>query len=102
MRYVPTIDGSLRKGQHQAAQYREWTEPTSCDAQSGCKVVQYGKDECLQLQRHPPRLDHAVHRYANDENDIHPVDMLVPVGPGYGSLGDVLLFGVVRLVPVWL
>lgn len=77
-------------------------ELTSCDAQTGCKVVQHGKHECLHLQRDPPSLDHAIQWNADDESDIEPVDMFVPVGFGDGSLSDVLLLGVVRFVPVWL
>ena len=102
MKYGPKGDGSLEQCQYQAARHKQRMGSTGCDAQTGCKVVQYGKDEGLQLQRHPPSLDHAVQRNANDESDVEPVNMLVPVGFGDWCLGDVLLLWIVRLVPVWL
>jgi hypothetical protein len=56
-------------------------------------------DGGLQVQRGPVCGDETAHRNANDEDDIEPVDVLVPVLLCHWSLGDVGLLGVVVLVP---
>ena len=68
---------------------------SSCDSQTGGEVIQNGKDGCLQVQRRPPGLDAAVYGNANDEGDIEPVDVLVPIRLGHGRLCDVWLLGVI-------
>jgi len=54
------------------------------------------------LERRPVGLNQPIGRYADDEGDIEPVDMLVPVRPGNGLFGDVRLLGIVLLVTIWL
>jgi len=58
-----------------------------------------GPDGSLQVERCPVGGNEAAHGNANDEDDIEPVDVLVPVLLCHGSLSDVRLLGVVGLVP---
>jgi len=67
---------------------------TSCDTQTGHKVVEDGPDGSLPLERRIVGLDHSVDGNENDEDDIEPVDVLVPVRPSHGHLGDVRLLAV--------
>ena len=47
-------------------------------------------------------MDHAVYGDPDNEGDIEPVDMLVPVGTGNGLFGDMWLLEIVLLVTMWL
>lgn len=69
---------------------------TSCDAQSSEEVVDDCPDSSLQLQRHPESLDTAGDGNADDESDVQPVDVLVPVLASHLSIGNVHLLGVSR------
>lgn len=63
---------------------RRSEEHTSCDTHSGHEVVDDGPDSRLPLQRGPVGGDAAVEGDADDEDDIEPVDVLVPVLAGHG------------------
>lgn len=66
---------------------------TSCDSETGEVVVDDGPDGGLELQGHPDGLDASVQRDSDDEEDIEPVDMLVPVLARHGRIGDMDLLG---------
>jgi len=74
----------------------------SCDAETGREIVCYGPDGGLELERNPPGLDEAVDGDGDDEDDIEPVDVLVPIRLGDRRLCDVWLLGVIFGVSVWL
>ena len=44
----------------------------------------------------------AIERYPNDEHNVEPVDVLIPVLPRNGKLCDVWLLWVIGFVAVWL
>ena len=67
---------------------------TCCDTETSEEVIPGGPDSSLELQGNPERLDDAQKGDSKDEGDIQPIDMLVPVGTGDGSIGDMDLFGV--------
>ena len=71
------------------------TRLTGCDTKTSHEIICHGPDRRLPLQRHPPSLDQTIDRYANDECDVQPVNMLVPVGLGDGGLSDVWFLGIV-------
>ncbi len=70
---------------------------TSCDTETSHEVVGNCPDGRLQLERCPVCRDEAVDRKANDQSDVQPVDMFVPVGLRNWLLGDVRLLGIVLL-----
>lgn len=47
------------------------------------------------MQRHPVGGDKAGQRDEDDEDGVEPVDVLVPVAPGHGQVGNVHLLGIV-------
>lgn len=73
-----------------------------CDTETSHEIIGNRPESGLELERHPKSLDAAINRYADDEGDIQPVDMLVPVRSGHGSFGDVRFLGVIFGVSVWL
>lgn len=73
---------------------------TSCDAETGVEVVENGESERLHSEWYPVRANEAEHGHANDKECVEPVDMLVPVAPCDGELGDVWLPRVELLVGV--
>ena len=75
---------------------------TCRDTKAGGEVVGYCPKRCLELERNPDSLNEAIHRDADNESDIKPVDMFVPVLFCDGSLGDVRLLGIVLWISVWL
>lgn len=79
-------------------QYLPFMEPrltgpklTSCDTETGVEVVDDSKQGRLPLQLHPVCGDEADHGHNDDEGGVEPVDVLVPVAPGDGLVGDVRL-----------
>ncbi len=74
----------------------------SCDTQTSGEVVCNGPNGGLDLERYPEGLDAAVDGNANDESDIKPVDVLIPVRSGHWDLGDVRLLGVIFGISVGL
>lgn len=69
---------------------------TSCDSQSSEEVVDHCPNGGLQLQRHEESLDTSGDGNADDEGDVEPVDMLVPVLASHLGIGNVHLLGVSR------
>ena len=74
---------------------------SSCDTKTGCKVVGNGPQSGLQIQRSPDGLNTAIEWYANNEGDVEPVDVLVPVRLGDWCFSDVHLLRIVLGVSVW-
>jgi hypothetical protein len=77
------------------------------DTETSGEVEGDRPDGGLQVERSPVGGDETAHGDADDENDIEPVHVLVPVLLCHGSLGDVRLLRVVlcvsdRLLRVWL
>ena len=75
---------------------------SSCDAQTGCKVIENGKDCGLEQEWRPQGLYAAIERNANDQGDIEPINVFVPICFGHGRFCDVWLLGVIFRVPVGL
>ena len=73
---------------------------TSCDTETSHEIIGNRPDGRLQLERCPVGRDEAVDWKANNECDIEPVDVLVPVGLRNGLLGDVRLLWIVLLVTI--
>jgi hypothetical protein len=69
------------------------------DTETSSEVEGNGPDGSLQVKRCPVGGDETAHGNTNDQDDIEPVDVLVPVLLCHGSLSDVRLLGVVGLVP---
>jgi len=65
------------------------TMVASSDTETGCEVVCNCPDGGVAVERGPPSLNQTQKGNANDEEDIEPVDVLVPVGLGHGGVGDV-------------
>ena len=59
------------------------------DAEAGEEVVDDGKEGGLPLDGGEAGTDEAHDGNEDDEGDIEPVDMLVPIPPGHGRVGDV-------------
>jgi hypothetical protein len=72
---------------------------TGSDTETSGEVEGDGPDGGLQVERSPVCGDETTHGNADDENDIEPVHVLVPVLLCHGSLGDVRLLRVVLCVP---
>ena len=64
---------------------------TSSNSETAVEVVDESEDGSVELERHPVRGDEASHGNEDDEGRVEPVDMLVPVGPSHGQLGNVRL-----------
>ena len=73
-----------------------------CDTETGHEIVGNSEDGGLEQKRCPKSLNAAVQRNADNEGDIEPVDMLIPVCFGDGSVGDVRLFWIIFCASVWL
>ena len=97
-----TPDGSqedLERDRRGVGSVSPQTVVTSGDTETSSEVEGDGPDGSLQVERSPVGGDEAAHGDANDESDIEPVDVLVPVLLCQGSLSDVRLLGVVLCVP---
>jgi hypothetical protein len=66
---------------------------TSGNAHARHEVVDDGPETGSPLQRRGIGGDEAIDRHEDDEDNIEPVDMVVPVGTGDGLVGDVLFLG---------
>lgn len=62
---------------------------TSSDAETSVEVVDDGKSESLEVERHPVGRDEAHDGDNDDEEGVEPVDMLIPVAPGHGRISNV-------------
>ena len=65
------------------------TVVASSDTETGSEVVSDCPDGGVAVKRSPPSLDQTHEGNADDEEDIEPVNMLVPVGLGHRGVGDV-------------
>jgi hypothetical protein len=65
------------------------TMVASSDTETGSEVVCNCPDGGVAVERGPPSLDQTEKGNANNEEDVEPVDMLVPVGLGHRGVGDV-------------
>ena len=68
-----------------------------CDTETGSEVIGDGPDCGRSAERSPESGDATNDRDANNQNDIEPVDVLVPVLSGHRRIGDVRLIWVVGL-----
>ena len=68
---------------------------TSCDAEASEEVVYNCPQSSLPLERCESSSDAANQGDAANEGDIEPVDVLVPILPGHGGVGDVRLVWIV-------
>lgn len=59
------------------------------DAQTGADVVAQSKGGGLEVEGHKGSGGKGRHRQRNHQNEVQPVDVLVPVGPGEGLFGNV-------------
>ena len=64
---------------------------TGCDTETGHEVVDEGPDGGLPLERSPVCLNDTIEWNTDNESDIEPVDVFVPVEPGHRLVGDVRL-----------
>lgn len=76
------------------------TRPTSCDTETCHEVIGNCPSSSLPLKRSPIRGNEAIDGNTDNECDVEPVDVLVPVGLGDGLLGDVRFLRIVPLVSV--
>lgn len=100
-----TADGSKEDSERQSGRIRGMCPEsviTCGDAQTGGKVIQNGPDGGLCLEGDPEGLDTAIQGNSDDEVDVEPVDVLVPVGACHGGVGDMDLLGVIGGVSVGL
>lgn len=67
------------------------------DSQTRVEVKEYGECCSLPVQRGEVSSDAAHKRDEEDEVGVQPVDVLVPVAPCYGILGDVGLLQIIVL-----
>jgi hypothetical protein len=71
---------------------------TSCDSKTGHEVICHSPDSGLQLEWCPICSNKSIDWKCDNESDIEPVDVLIPVGTGNRLLGDMWLLRVVLLV----
>ena len=69
------------------------------DTEASGEVVQYSPEGRLPFEWCPQRSNASDDRNADDEEDIEPIDVLVPVLPRHWRLRDVWLLRVILLVP---
>lgn len=65
------------------------------DAQSSGEIIEDCKESGFELQWHPESLDAAVQRNADNEGNVEPVDVFVPVRPGHRCLCDMWLLRII-------
>jgi hypothetical protein len=69
---------------------------TCSDTQTSEEIVHNSPDGSLELERNPDGLDAAIDRDAKNEEDVQPVDVLVPVVASHGGIGNMDLLSVRR------
>lgn len=91
-KYEPTIDGSLEEEARfllasgfiaSALAFCE-AKLTRSDPEACHEIVNDSKHRRPPVQRHPDGLDDAIERHADDQGDIQPVHMFIPIGSGDG------------------
>lgn len=98
---VPTTDDSLGKSLASDIEMT-YAALTSSDAKTSHEVVDNGEYGGSPMERNPKGLDTAVQRNADNEGDVEPIDMLVPIRLGDGGIGNMGLLGIVGLAAVGL
>jgi hypothetical protein len=79
---------------------RQWR--TSCDTETGHEIICNGPYRRLPVKRGPVGGHKSIDGDSDNEGDVKPIDMLVPIGPGDGFIGDVRLLRIITFVAVWL
>lgn len=75
----------------------------SCgDTKAGSKVIDNGPNECRKTKRSPGSVDESDDWDNEDEDDVKPIDVLVPILFRHWLIGDVWLAWAVFLVAIWL
>lgn len=72
------------------------------DTKTGREIVGNGPDGGRKTERRPVGSDEASNRNTDNEGDVEPVDVLVPILSRDREISDVRLARVVGLVSVWL
>lgn len=75
--------------------------PCNHPVDDGTYIIYHRPQGCLPIQRRPYCLHASNKGYADNEDYVEPVDMLVPVGFGDGLVGDVRLLWVVASASIW-
>ena len=75
---------------------------TSGDSKPGSEIVCNSEQGRPPLHGRPNSLNAAIERNADDESDIEPIDVLMPIGLGDRRVGDMGLLGVVTPASVGL
>lgn len=70
------------------------------DSETGHEIIDDSPDGSLDLEGCPERLHATVQRNADDQGDIQPVDVLVPIRLGDGGVGNVRLFRIILGVSI--
>lgn len=73
---------------------------TSGDSKTGKVVVEDGKGESLPVEGCPQGSNQTHDRNADNEGNIEPIDMLVPIGPRHFGVCDVWFFWVIFVASV--
>lgn len=60
-----------------------------CDTETGREVVGNCPNGSLCVERSPESCNASCERNADNQCDVEPIDVLVPVFPGHGRVGDV-------------
>jgi len=75
---------------------------SSSDSETSVEVVEDSPCCSLPHERRPDCSDETHHWYTEDEKDIQPVDVFVPIVSRQRGVCNVWLLGVILLVPVGL
>ena len=75
---------------------------TGGDTKACHEVVDNGKQGCSPLQLDPKGLDTAIQRDSDNQCDVEPIHMLVPIWLCYGAIGDVRFSRIVGFASIWL
>ena len=74
----------------------------SCDTKTGHEVVDDSKQRRLPFHWCEERTNDTDDRYVDDESDVEPVDMFVPILLGHGSVCDVWFSRIIMSITVGL
>lgn len=100
MMCVPIVCGNLSKQEVLAIDQSArsaFQQLTGCDTKTSHEIICNCPDGRLQLEWCPVCRNETVDGKPNNEGDVQPVDMLVPVGFRNWLLRDVRLLGIVLL-----
>lgn len=67
----------------------------SGNTKSSREVVCNCPDGSVQSKRCPDSLNAAIYRNANDEGNVEPVNVFIPVRLGHRQLSDMYLLGII-------